>query len=191
MKKLYFLLPIVAISLLLTSCVPSKTSSDDKVENTGGEQKAPAEQSLRDKLFTGATMVVPDTDIKVTLTKDVTEFGDLSISNRENFGSYGTVAVGKEIAAIGDKGIVTFLALNFGGSGESYYLTVFEPGETSWSVSDMQLLGDRIEVEDIKTEDNLITVNYKEHGEDQAMAEEPKVEVEKAFEYTGGKLLTN
>jgi len=189
MKKLYYLLPIVAISLLLTSCVPGKTSSGDKVENVEGEQNVPTEQSLRDKLFTGATMVVPDTDIKVTLTKDVTEFGDFS--DRTKFGSYGTVAVGKKAAAIGDKGIVTFLALNFGGSGESIYLVVFEPGETSWQASDMQLLGDRIEIEDIKTDNNLVTVNYKEHGQDQAMADEPNVEVEKIFEYTGGKLIEN
>ena len=189
MKKLYFLLPIAAISLLLTSCIPSKTSSSDKVENAGGEQNAPAEQSLRDKLFTGATMVVPDTDIEVTLTQDVTEFGDFN--DKTNYGSYGTVAVGKEMTTIKDGGIATILALNFGGSGESIYLAVFKLGETSWAVSDMQLLGDRIEIKDIKTDNNLVIVNYKEHGEDQAMAEEPKIEVEKTFEYTNGKLIEN
>jgi len=140
--------------------------------------------TARERLLTAATLTVPDTDVVVTLTKKVTEFGN--INNRKE--PFGTITVGKQVKYINDSNIVAITWLNTGGSGDLAYLTVFNPGEDSWQMADMKFIGDRIDIKDMQVSNDTIVVNYKEHGKDQAMAEEPKVSVTKTYIYKDQKL---
>ena len=94
------------------------------------------------------------------------------------------------VEPITDKDYVTIVAVDRGGSGTEIYLTIFTLGETGNQSIATVFLGDRVKIDSLSVGvDNKITVTYKQHGENQAMAEEPTIVVEKTFSYQ--ELLNN
>jgi hypothetical protein len=99
----------------------------------------------------------------------------------------GFVTLGDKFAESGSA-IVTTTNFNYGGSGVFVYLTPYEAMEGGWQMSDAQLLGDRVKVEEIKTGSKKIEVTYYDYGPEQSMADTPNVRIEKVFTYSEGKL---
>ncbi|MDO5561420.1 MAG: hypothetical protein Q4G02_01455 [bacterium] len=75
-----------------------------------------------------------------------------------------------------------------GGSGTAYYLVVDLTTANGIVGTPGVFLGDRILIDALWTEDNEISIVFREHGENQAMYEMPEVSVEKNFTVVDGAL---
>lgn len=142
--------------------------------------------NARNNLYTHITAKVPDANYTVTLTKDnlSADFGD---QENKLDGNYGTLVIGDQVV---EKEGVSFstIAVNYGGSGEIFYIAAFEPSANGWLMTDTQELGDRIRTQSLKTTETGVDIQYLEHGPGQAMADAPTVQVNRSFAYADKKL---
>lgn len=176
MKKIILLGVMVVTFIILFSMMSSK------------EVVAP--QPTPVTLPTQFTMTVPETKFNVTIssyTGNTVEYGDFEGNQQAG---YGTVTMMPQYLVAMDKGYVGTFAVNYGGSGEMVYLGYFEQSETSYKLTSSVLLGDRVDVSSLVTDDaDTVTVSYYEHGPDQSLAEKPEVLVIKTFNIKNAKLI--
>lgn len=145
------------------------------------KNEVPASQ----KLLTNATLVVPETNqIMVNFSSEVGTIAKYTDGD-VGFEEHGIVTLlTNYIEPIVNEEYVAFFTVERGGSGTETYLTLFIPGENSYQAQNSVFLGDRIIIDSLDADkDNNISVSYREHGEDQAMAEKPTTIVKKTFTY--------
>ncbi len=88
---------------------------------------------------------------------------------------------------VDDAGVI--LIQQPGGSGTFYYVASTYTTEDGYQGSNAILLGDRIKIKSIMIFDEVITVDYLDRGENEAMAVEPTVEVSRQFTLEDNNLL--
>lgn len=186
------LLIIASAALLLSACNTSNPQATPTPTSIPEQPVATPTEAMNEaatKLMTNATVTVPDTDFTVSISSETgptVEYGDRDTDPEAGFG---TVTILTQYTVMMEDGnIATILAVNSGGSGTFEYLAVFEPGEASWQMTASAPLGDRIQIDDLTTEGDTITVDYKEHGPDQAMVDAPNTPVSKTFTYANSTL---
>jgi len=176
-KALVFI--IILFSIVLFSYF-FKQQKQSQILDQAEQEKMSASQ----KLFTNATLTIPETTILVDFSSEVGSVAQYTDGEAE-FAEHGTVTLFKDhVESVADEELVAFFAVDRGGSGTEIYLAVFTPGENSYQMKGSVFLGDRVEIDSLNVDDDdTITVAYREHGADQAMAEEPTTVVEKTFTY--------
>lgn len=75
-----------------------------------------------------------------------------------------------------------------GGSGTFVYLGAYVSGTVRYNGSNTIFLGDRISPQFITIDNQVITVNYLDRKEDEALAATPSVSVKRNFIYISGEL---
>lgn len=158
---------------------------------------APAGQRLLETTSTPSPTAVPSnslsnlqnayvfnpqqTDARIQLKDGKADLKDPQ-GNYAGFANLGTKA-----ASVGNA-IVTTTNFNYGGSGVFVYVTPYEAMQTGWQMSDVQLLGDRVKVESVTSDGDIVTVVYYDFGPSQSMADDPNVRIEAKYTYSEGKL---
>lgn len=133
-----------------------------------------------------ATIIVPQTpgNPKVKLTDGTGEY------NQGGYQASVAIVPGYSAEAETPQGQDTLgvFSVNYGGSGQFFYLGLFRAGTGSLLLSDMISLGDRVMIQSLKTQEEEdtspeyeVVVSYLEHGPNQNMAEEPDVPVTKVY----------
>lgn len=145
-----------------------------------------------DEAFVGASIPVPETPLQVRINDVSTNPEYPYPLGRYDQGEYrGSVTLITPLAfeATETQTIVPF-AVNWGGSGEFIYLGLFDTSDTYPVYQDAHPVGDRVEVELFSREDLghgvRVTVLYKTHGPNQALAEDPAVDVELIIDVVDG-----
>lgn len=143
-----------------------------------------------DRSFSGVEVVVPGTNgLRVTLDEvSPNPENDYPIGRYDNGPSErGSVVILDDVTAtLSDGRVLTVFAHNAGGSGEFFYLVMFD--------KDLEYLaaypiGDRVDIDDITVDGATVTVSYKTHGEGQAMVETPNTPATLTVEATGSILV--
>ena len=135
---------------------------------------------LLDSAYVTIPEVQPETTVK--LEGSVTEFGDFENDPEQ---LYGTVALGPDV--LGDTTLIfAITGFNMGGSGDFIYVTAFVPGEGGYRGAAYESLGDRVQIDSFSSNGNTVTVKYRVHGPDQAMAEDPTQAEELVLIYENG-----
>jgi hypothetical protein len=92
----------------------------------------------------------------------------------------------------GFKDAVLILMQQTGGIGTFYYLAVASGSASSGApVIESYFLGDRIKVETVSYDDNVISVDYLDRATGQSMAVKPEVRMNKQFKLAGDKLIVH
>jgi len=169
MKKILILLIVlVLVFVLLPSCTSSKITEDFlknleyKVEYTqNGFAKLENGQYQEEAAPGSATKII------VKLTEYIV-LGDLNSDKKED-------------AAV-------ILVSDPGGSGTFYDLSVVINKEGTLKNIDTIFLGDRIKIKTISIDLGIITVNYLDREQDQAMADEPTIDTTQKFKVENDRL---
>jgi hypothetical protein len=90
-------------------------------------------------------------------------------------------------AEVGDS-IMTIVAYNYGGSGVFEYLASFSEEDGTYVMTSDQGLGDRVKVENLRADGDIVTIVYYDFGEGQSMADNPNVRIENKYKFSNGKL---
>jgi len=129
-----------------------------------------------------ATISIPDEDSTATL---VNGKGTFIISGTA---SMGEVSLDNNTIEVNGKYYGTY-GLSTGGSGYFMYLGPFEKkADGTLAHTDSAFLGDRIIIQNIKAEGDLVTVTYLDRAEDEPFSAEPSVKTEKVFKVNGSSL---
>lgn len=137
------------------------------------------------KLLKSVVVKVPDTNATIVAKHKVTNFGKMGSETEP----YGSIAFLDQAVELPDKTILTVFTYNSGGSGDLFYLASFMPKADAYEMTDSVFLGDRIKFEKLANIENLVSVSYRDHGPDQAMVEDPTVQVDQRFAYQDGRLV--
>ncbi|MCE5330055.1 hypothetical protein LLG07_06970 [bacterium] len=175
MKKsiIYIFISLVITSLLLFGCGKEKVSSEINIDTLKNleykiEVTSNGTAKLKDGSFSEEAAPGSVSKTEVKLTENVAS-GDLDNNNTLD-------------AAV-------ILWASGGGSGSFYYLdAVINNGDKLESINSV-FLGDRIKIVNMTIDKGTITVNFLDRKPDQAMAEEPTVEVIKRFKVEGNNLV--
>jgi hypothetical protein len=185
MKLITTLAPL-ALGLLLSGCAAyTGQISRSASPSPAIVEASPTSEALQ-TLHTGVTIKVPDNNFTVTLnaTQKTAEFGDVTKNLQAG---YGSVTIGETAVVVGDA-IASTIAVNNGGSGEFFYLAIFENSSKGWTMMATAPLADRIQFQELTATGSTIYVKYLDHAPDQAMVEAPTVEVNQTYKYLNGKL---
>lgn len=166
---------------------PSPSSPVSSVSpSTDTMTVTPEQNGLRAQLLSAAYVEVPGVEPRtvVRLAGDVTEYGDFTNEPEEPFGD---IALGPVV--LGNQDLMfTTLTINTGGTGNFAYVVAFVPGSNGYQLSGYEGLEDRVIIESFSlSEGNIVTVDYLEHGPNQAMAERPNQKVNLKLRYENGK----
>ena len=145
---------------------------------------ADTSSDLITRLLKSAVVKIPDTNTTIVAKQKVTNFGQMGSETEP----YGSIAFLDQAVKLPENIIVTIFAFNAGGSGDLFYLASFTPKADAYEMTDSVFLGDRIKFEKLTSTENLVSVSYRDHGPDQAMVENPTVQVNKRFGYQNGTL---
>lgn len=159
---------------------------NQKMEQLVGEPS----KDVFTQLMTRVTLTIPETDFVVTLdaaTGKTVEYGDFA--NNPQAG-YGTVTLLPEyVVSLSEGQIVGVFAVNSGGSGELFYLAVFEKDKKGYHGTSAELLGDRIKMQELSVQNGRINIFYMDHSPKQAMVDAPDTPVKKQFVYNDKQLI--
>lgn len=175
-----------SLQVITPSPSPSGSASITPSPTTNIETVAPESNGLRAQLLSAAYVEVPGVEPRtvVRLAGDVTEYGDFTNEPEEPFGD---IALGPVVLGSQDL-MFTTLTINTGGTGNFTYVVAFVPGSNGYQVSGYEWLEDRVIVENFSlSEGNIVTVDYLQHGPNQAMAERPNQKVNLRLRYDEGK----
>ena len=191
MNNLYKSLLLVIPAVILMGCIKAPTSNDVDTSTTEevAVETTPSADNLKEptsKLMIVATIAVPETS---NVLVDISNETGTTVEYEDGEESGTVTLIDKYTKSVDKSDYVAILAINRGGSGEEFYLATFQPGENSNRMSDSVYLGDRLDMVDVSVTGDDVIVYYMEHGENQAMAEEPNVKVAKSYTYSDGKLL--
>lgn len=101
--------------------------------------------------------------------------------------SVGFIKILDKSAMVGNA-VIGVVAYNYGGSGVFEYLAAFSPIDNNYKMTSDQGLGDRVKVENLRADGDIVTVVYYDFGPDQSMADNPNVRIENKYKLTDGKL---
>jgi hypothetical protein len=167
---------ILVLVLLLIFGFMYKSKKQHMRENMySSDSKISASQWLSEMLMKSNSMNVPEVtpEVEVSLSKKTTEFDG------------GTVTLGDKFA--GDKDhIFTTVAVSTGGTGEFIYLVAFDHEDDTYKMTSSVPLGDRVAVDALMADGSTVSISYRTHGEDQPMAEEPNMKMDKKYTYMDG-----
>ncbi len=151
----------------------------------------PPDMALVEPVLDSATVRVPEYDVTVKLSDGHAEF--------ESGPVRGTVAMDEVFAHMRTEtgyDILGVLQVSGGGSGTFSYLVLFyRPTPDSLEHRDSILLGDRVKVRDIRTEDGpggngyQVVATVLDRRENEPMSAPPTVEQEMAFTVNGHRLV--
>lgn len=179
----------VAIVVILSGFLILKTKNDTASENVISPAVIQTTNPSSEDLMKGMYITVPETNFTVNISKETgntVSFGDVEKNPEAGFGS---VTVLPEFTAkVGGKNYITILAVNTGGSGEFFYLAYFEPEKDRFKMTGFAPLADRIKMTGVSASKDQITVNYMDHGPEQAMVDDPNVPVVKVYTVNNGVL---
>ena len=185
MQKKVVLLGLAASTAILAGCVPgpdlSDTPSTPSVSPMSTTMPSPSPISEvygkpLSELLIGTELHVPDSELKVTLTKGVKPF--------QKGVERGDVMLGDLFTAtpVSDGfDVLTYVNVNHGGSGTQQYLVVYHVTEKARVHTSSIMIGDRIPVETITVipgsspDQYTVMVNYLDRTPDQAMVDAPTV----------------
>ncbi|MFC0174249.1 hypothetical protein [Vibrio comitans] len=74
------------------------------------------------------------------------------------------------------------------GSGAFYYLGVYQKQDKHFSVIQELFLGDRIDIESLSLDGDVVNLSFKQHGLEQALSDKPNQLINKKFSIIGTQL---
>lgn len=184
------LLSLVVLALSVTGCSKTAVESTDGNENestviteTNEQTSDTSEVSDSDELLKAIyneTYLVEGEEVTLVEGKAETEIAPDSASKMK------TEILGEPVFRYFEDGTVDYAAVilvtDSGGSGTFYYVaTPISKEDGDFYISDAIFIGDRIKIESMTTEDGEIVIDYLEHGENQAMSEEPTEAVQSTY----------
>lgn len=178
---------ILCIVFLVIAGFVYKSQSKKGMMRTTWSTKMMASPQLQQLLLTSNSLIIPGTDpaTETSLKQKTTEYGDFENDKTKPFG---TVTIGDVL--LGDKNhIFTTLAINYGGSGEMFYLVAFDNSNSGYKMTSSVLLGDRIQIDSLTGEGTVVSISYRTHSPTQAMVDYPNVKVERKFKYEDNVLV--
>lgn len=178
----------ICLVLIVVGAYSFKSTNKKSMTDNKAPAKISANEWLQGLLLSGNTITVPGVTpaMEIALQQKTTEFGDEENNNPDTM-RQGTVTIG-DILTGDQEHIFTTLAINTGGSGEFFYLVAFDSTDMGYKMTSSVPLDDRIVIEILSVEGDVVSISYRTHGPDQAMVDNPNVQVEKKFKYMDGTL---
>jgi hypothetical protein len=177
---------VITFALVFSACSPaiqqsSKNSPQQTPQTAPQTSPALATGTVLERLSSSAVVKVPDSTFTVNFTsgQKTVQYGD-NIKNPE--AGFGTVTLGNSAAEVNGV-IFTTLVVNYGGSGELFYLASFEQSGSNLVMTSSALLGDRIQLQTLSTSNQEVRVEFMDHAPNQAMVEALTVAVKNTYTY--------
>ena len=178
------LLIIVVVLLLIFGFMLKAHKKNQMMVKYSPTGKISASVWLQGELMKGNILTIPEVTpaTVISLKQKTTAYGDFENDKTKPFG---TVTLG-DILAGDTEHIFTTIAVNTGGTGENMYLVAFDSSPEGYKMTASVPLGDRVAVDSVTVDGSTVMISYRDHGPQQAMAEEPSAKMEKKFSYMNG-----
>ncbi|MBI3980616.1 hypothetical protein HY345_01320 [Candidatus Microgenomates bacterium] len=180
-----FLIILFLVSFLLFKDKNNENIPPVFTSPTLPQTETDTSSDLITRLLKSAVVKVPDTNATIVAKQKVTSFGEMGSETEP----YGSIAFLNQAVELSNKTILAVFTYNTGGSGDLFYLASFIPKADAYEMIDSVFLGDRIKFEKLTNTENIVSVSYKDHGPDQAMVEDPAVQIDQRFAYQDGRLV--
>jgi hypothetical protein len=182
-QKTITLIGALVVVLVIVILTVRGQSPDPQVP----EQPERAGESEIREALSSASVIMPDTKRVVALTDGTTSFPSAPGSTSQTVVTMTDVFDTKMVDGRTD--VLAIVDISYGGSGTYQYLALYEVGTAGLVPKSIGLIGDRVEVGGISTDDlfgsdgeeYLITVSYLDRAEGDPMTAEPSEPKEKYF----------